>query len=73
MLVAIGTSASVMTDDPERQHPAAEGREIVKPVIDLHELQRARRDRRIKSFLSEAKEYGHKLDRERRIHRSQSS
>lgn len=59
-----------MTDDLERRHPGAEGREVAKPAIDLQEFQQARRDRRVKSFLRDAREYGNKLDREGRIHRS---
>lgn len=59
-----------MTDDLERQHAGAEGTEAVKPAIDLQEFQQARRDRRVKSFLRDAREYGDKLDREGRIHRS---
>lgn len=58
-----------MTDDQEQQHPEAEGRGAAKPVIDLQEFQQARRDRRVKSFLREAMEYGRKLDREARIRR----
>lgn len=57
-----------MTDNPERQPSEAQGREVAKAVIDLHEFQQARRDRRTKSFLREAKKYGAKLDREGRIH-----
>ena len=59
-----------MPDDQERQHPEAEGREVAKPEIDLQEFRQARRDRRVKSFLKEAREYGYTLDSEGRIHRS---